>query len=228
MSRNLHMTIALMLIAIGGAAQGWMTYRWTANTAVADAVSRLDQIPMQVGDWTATDLRLTDNEVRVGRIDGYIKRAYVNQATGAQVHLLLMCGQAGPIALHPPTVCFSGQGYRVVGRQTQTSIADGNSTSVQQYEFHQADFGNAAIDDATLTRLYWAWSTDGAWESAANPRVDYAGEAVLFKLYVSEQWLPTGDTKDTGSGRLFMEQMLPVIRNALRSGSDVQEIPSDV
>jgi hypothetical protein len=118
-----------------------MTYRWTANTAVADAVSLLEGVPTHIGDWTATDHVMTENEVKVGRIDGYVKREYMNGVTGARVHFLLMCGESGPISLHPPTVCFSGQGYHVVGQQSHTSIEEGDDGQGCSFEFNEADYG---------------------------------------------------------------------------------------
>jgi hypothetical protein len=220
--RHLLIAAGLSIILLGGMAQGWMTYRWSANTAVAEATVLLDGIPSQIGDWTSSDYALTDNEIEVGRIDGYVKREYVNALTGARVHLLLMCGAAGPISLHSPTVCFSGQGYRVVGHQSHASIREKTSGD-QRHDFHQADFGNSAVDDPTLIRLYWAWSTVGKWAAPVNPRVDYAGEPALYKLYVSEQWVPTGTTTDTGVARLFMDEMLPIIRVALQPKNSQEE-----
>jgi len=211
--RTVLIATALALIVSCGMAQGWMTYRWTTNTAVMDAVSLLEHVPAQIGDWTSVDHEMPENEIEVGRIEGYVKREYVNGLTGARVHLLLMCGESGPISLHPPTVCFSGQGYHVVGQESHLSVKDGEGCS---FDFHEADFGNSAIDDPTLTRLYWAWSTDGEWETPANPRVDFAGEPVLFKLYVSEQWVPSGIVNDTGVAESFMDEMLPVVRSALK------------
>ncbi len=219
--RRVLIATALMLIVSCGMAQGWMTYRWTANTAVAEAVSLLERVPAQIGDWTAVDLEMSENEIEVGRIEGYIKREYINRVTEARVHFLLMCGEAGPISLHPPTVCFSGQGYRVVGQESHTSI---QGTEGCTFNFHEADFGNSAIDDPTLSRLYWAWSTDGEWETPPNPRVEFAGKPALFKLYVSEQWVPRGIMNDTGVAKSFMGEMLPAVRSALHGQNSQGEI----
>lgn len=209
--------LAFSLVAAGGIAHGWMTHRWSDNPAVTDATVLLQTIPAVVGDWTSEEQQLSKAEVEVGGIAGYVKREYTNAVTGARVQFLLMVGDAGPISLHPPTVCFSGQGYHQFGRlshfMVRTETRDGTRKS---HLLQQADFGNSAVRDPTLTRLYWGWSTDGDWNAPENPRVEYAGAPALFKLYVSEHWIPHGDVQDTGAARLFIRDMLPHISQALQ------------
>ena len=217
-------TVGLGIIVLGGIAQGWMTHRWSENAAVADAAALLDAVPTQVGEWTSVDYELSKGEIEIGRIDGYLKREYTNQITGARVHFLLMVGEAGPISLHPPTICFAGQGYRVVGHQTHMTVKDERRQGRTFHDdFHQADFGNSALNDPALTRLYWAWSASGEWEAPSNPRVEYAGKPFLFKLYVSESWVPSGTVSDTGAARLFLEDILPAVRAALQPGTSQLE-----
>lgn len=209
--------IAAAMIVCGGLVQGLSTHRWTPNVAVERAVSRLQAVPETVEEWTSETQQLSDAELTFGGIDGYIKREYINSQTGARVTVLLVAGDAGPIALHPPTVCFSGRGFHVVGHETAWSTpVDESRPEAGRHEFLSADFANPADADPSRIRVYWGWSVDGRWQAPDHPRMEFAGSPALYKLYVSERWLPDhSDTADTGTGRLFLESLLPQLTQAL-------------
>lgn len=213
--------VAGAMIVCGGLVQGLSTHRWTPNVAVEQAVAKLQTIPDTVGDWTSEPLLLSDAELTFGGIAGYIKREYTNNQTGAQVTVLLVAGDAGPIALHPPTVCFSGRGFHVVGHEMAYSApVDEHRPEAGQHQFLSADFANPADTDPSRIRVYWGWSVDGRWQAPDHPRVAFAGSSALYKLYVSERWLPhDGDNSDTGTGRLFLESALPQLTQALSHSS---------
>ncbi len=215
---------AFILITSGSVVQGLMTHRWIPNTAVVEAVHRLDAVPKNFGDWTSVDLKLSDAELTIGGIAGYIKREFTNQQTGAQVTLLLVAGAPGPISLHSPTVCFSGQGFQVHGHESgfAVNVTEAN-VSDHRHVFHYADFSNSAVSDPSLIRVYWAWSPDGRWQSPEQPRIAFAGSSALYKLYVSERWLPEVSGSDTGTGKLFLETALPEITQALSQSLSTEE-----
>lgn len=218
--------VAGAMMVCGGLVHGLSTHRWTPNVAVQQAVDKLQTVPVTVGDWTSEPLLLSDAELTFGGIAGYIKREYTNRQTGAQVTLLLVAGDAGPIALHPPTVCFSGRGFHVVGHEMAYSApVDEDRADAGQHEFLSADFANPADADPSRIRVYWGWSVDGRWQTPDHPRVAFAGSSALYKLYVSERWLPQNQQdSDTGTGRLFLEAVLPQLTQALSPGSQ-QENP---
>lgn len=209
---------AAVLIAAGGIAEGLMTHRWLPNTVVSKNVSLLQSVPATIGEWQAEDLPLTDVDLQVGGIAGYVQRMYTDQRTGAKVFMLLVTGESGPISVHPPTACFSGRGFHVVGQQKIFAVEDTVSGSSEKgkHLFHTADFSNTAVDDASLTRVYWAWSPDGKWQAPDNARMKFAGEPSLYKLYVSEKWIPTGDVRqDAGIAKSFMAELLPELSRTL-------------
>lgn len=210
---------AFAIIVLGGVAHGLANHRWIPNTAIATAVSRMSTIPATIGPWTSEEMELSNAELTIGSISGYVKRVYTNSQTGAEVVMLLVTGEPGPISLHPPTVCFSGRGFHVVGAEFgfATAMATAESNA-QKHVFRCADFSNPAEADPSLIRVCWGWTADGCWQSPDHPRVAFAGESALYKLYVSERWVPVpGVTDDTGTVELFLEAALPEISKALNS-----------
>lgn len=213
--------MSAFLIAAGGIAEGLMTHRWLPNTAVSEAVSLLELVPAEIGNWQSEDLLLTDVDLQVGGIAGYVQRMYTDKQTGAKVFMLLVTGEAGPISVHPPTACFSGRGFHVVGQQKMMAIEDSTTASQSsgKHVFHAADFSNTAVDDASLTRVYWAWSPDAKWQAPDNARMKFAGQPALYKLYVSERWIPTGDHRqDAGAAKGFLAELLPELSRHLTNG----------
>ncbi|MCA9084972.1 MAG: exosortase-associated EpsI family protein [Planctomycetaceae bacterium] len=227
-STHLLTIAATLLILSGGIAQGLLTHRWLPNAAVFEAVSAIQSLPNNVSDWTSTDIELPEREQQIGGIAGYVQRTYTDRLTGAAVNVLLVTGDSGPISLHPPTACFTGRGFQVVGQpsilalSSQPAAADDASVAPYlSHVFHQADFANSAVEDVVLTRVYWGWSTDGQWQAPTNPRIEFAREPVLFKIYFSETWVPTGDTQqDAGAAQRLMKELLPLIHSRLAQRSN--------
>lgn len=216
-SPNLLVGAAFLLIVAGGIAEGLSTNRWLPNLAVARSVELLENVPAEFGNWTSEDLVLSDVDLQVGGIEGYVQRMYTDSRTGTKVFMLLVTGEAGPISVHPPTACFSGRGFHVVGQQKVMAIDERvDESSSRDHIFHAADFANTAVDDASLTRVYWAWSPDSQWQAPDNARMKFAGQSALFKMYVSERWVPTGDVRQsTGAAKSFLKEMIPVLSESL-------------
>lgn len=195
-----------------------MSHRWIPNVAVREAANRLPEIPKDIGNWTSEDVALSEVEQKMGGIAGYIQRTYRDRSTGTEVSLLLVAGESGPISLHPPTVCFSGRGYHVVRQPGVLTVPTSNSAVDDggNHVFSQADFANSAIDDVALIRVCWGWSAGRKWESPTSPRMYFASQPFLYKLYVSEKWIPNGDVhQDAGAASRFLKEAVPVINKHL-------------
>ncbi len=232
--QNILIAAGLAVLLGGGFAQGLMSHRWLPNTAVYNAALALNNIPTEIGNWTSEDVALTDADQKIGGIAGYVQRNYRDRTTGTEVSLLLVVGESGPISVHPPTACFSGRGYNVVRQPGVLAIAKSddessaaaitNPVTSTNHIFNQADFANSAIDDVSLIRVCWAWSTNGHWEAPANPRLQFASRPYLYKLYVSERWIPNGDVnQDTGAAQQFLMTALPLLSDRLESVMTSQE-----
>jgi hypothetical protein len=109
MSRLLAACVVFSTVLVSAAVAGLWTGRWGSSRALQDAVARLDEVPLTLGEaWDGQPEELSDQEVAVAEIDGYVRWRYVNRRTGAVVSMLLVCGRSGPVAAHTPDVCYAG------------------------------------------------------------------------------------------------------------------------
>ena len=106
MARILPVLIAIPVVVSFGFAEGLWMHRWTPQSDLKLAAARLAEVPMSVGEWEGRALELDSREIAIGEIAGYIRRHYVHRRTGKYLTMMLLCGRAGPITVHPPDVCF--------------------------------------------------------------------------------------------------------------------------
>lgn len=221
---KLLLLVALVLVVASGLTQGYVQRRWASDDYLPEASSRLKDIPSEFGHWTSEELTLTDKEISTGRIAGYIRREYRHSQTNSMVGVLLMVGEAGPISLHPPTVCLAGQGFQMLRQPSTTSIPTSETKqSGDPSALFRADFRSGQSSDDLLTRLYWAWSTDATWQAADSPRFQFAGQPFLYKLYVTERWRPSESKKDTAVAYQFLKDFLPIVKTAIQQPSSSVE-----
>src|SRR5436305_1973967 len=102
-----------VVLAFGTAEALWTNRRAAADTSAA-AAERLGGLPLSVGDWQGQALELDPRQISKAGISGYLMRQYVHRPTGNAVTVLLLCGRPGPIAVHPPDVCYGGAGFATV------------------------------------------------------------------------------------------------------------------
>lgn len=184
----------------------------TDQAALENAVSRVQTVPETIGNWVSTSSTLSDREIDVAGIEGYIRREYRNSQNGYTVNLTLLCGHSGPMSVHPPTACFEGVGYTLTSGPTPTNANHDDTVS----QFNKSSFrqGNAAVPE--MVRVFWAWGPDGTWSAPSNPRFSFRGQSFLYKIYVTDRWL-----EDTGRTPLpqieaFLDDALPVIMQSLQ------------
>lgn len=208
----LLITAGIVVLCAGKFADSAVNGFASEDQAVLElAVQRLNNVPETIGPWVSTSSTLSEREIEVAGIHGYVRREYRNPRTGYTVNLTLLCGQSGPMSVHPPTACFEGVGYTLLSGPTPTNAEhDGTISQYNKSSFRQ---GNADIPE--IVRVFWGWGTDGTWSAPANPRFAFRGQPFLYKMYATDQWL-----EDTGRTALpqieqFLEDALPVISQAL-------------
>ncbi len=212
----------LAALCVGKLADSSINGYGTADAADLDqAVTRLQQIPSSIGNWTSIDSELTEREMEVAGISGYVRRQYTNPRIGYSVHLTVLCGPSGPIAVHPPTACFEGIGYTLASGPTPTSLRSDEGLPAD--EFNKCSFrqGDASVPE--IVRVFWGWSTEGEWQAPSNPRFEFRGKSYLYKIYVTDSRLEAGDETALPQIETFLKDALPTIAAALQpSGTDQQ------
>ncbi|MCA9036680.1 MAG: exosortase-associated EpsI family protein [Planctomycetaceae bacterium] len=174
------------------------------------AAERIQNLPATIGDWTSTDGEISDREKRLADIEGSLRREYRHRSTGYSVMLTIISGKAGPMTVHPPTACFQGIGYSIRSVPTVAVVRDATGTSS---ELNRASFSREENDLSEVVRVFWGWSSDGNWQSPANPRFAFRGQPGLYKLYVVDR--SSGGSNDLQQAEAFLHDALPVIRETL-------------
>ncbi len=175
--------VGLGLIIGMGVVHGRLTDRWGVPQNVVQTAERLQAVPIQIEEWSSTELPISDKQLLAAGAEGYLSRAYQfggdAPEDGAMTQVMIVCGRPGPIALHEPTVCFVNAGMQQRQTEELTSVTSGSG----EHEFMVSDFQEAGLAGTTW-RTYWSWSTNSRkWEVPPDPRRAYAGEDYLYKIY---------------------------------------------
>jgi hypothetical protein len=213
MKRYLPLSIALLLIVTTGVVHGMRTGRWRPSTDVANAVTRMATMPMSVGDWEGEELELKGEDPP--GVAGHLCRRYVHRRTGHTISMYVVCGRPGPVAIHTPDVCYGASGF-TVGAPLKFATPGGDA------DFWTADMARTTAADRTRTRVFWSWSSKGAkWVAADSPRITFAAEPVLFKIYVLREMTSEGEQSlDNDPCVEWMRDVLPVLGTALCPAGD--------
>ena len=209
MRKSLPLILVAALLVADGIVYGVWTNRWRSPEELVQAVARLEEAPVVVGDWHGEDGQpLSEREVTAAGFSGNVVRTYRNRATGQTIGIMLACGRAGPLSVHTPDICYRGAGYEVM--KTITRREESGSAA----ELWQAHFGKADGLTPTELRVLWAWNANGAWAAPDNPRFTFAGAPALYKLYVIQETAPDDRSADEACTE-FLREFLPALNKEL-------------
>ena len=208
MQRTFIILSACVVLIATGVVHGVWTDRWSEQGELADAAQRLEKLPMTIGAWHGNPVEM-ESDPNTG-LAGMIARRYVNTTTGKSVTIFLACGRAGPVCTHTPDVCYAGSGYEVEkpSRYRLTTLSEETPP-----EFWTARFVKERAAGKTHLRIFWSWHGTETWKVADNPRLSFAGEKVLYKLYVIREMVQPDEPIDGDACVEFMQELLPMVRS---------------
>jgi len=197
MTRHLYPATALIAVLASGVVHGLLTDRWKPALEPAKQAARLPLVPLVLGDWVGQDIE-TDGR-QVGPVAGYLHRRYLNRQTGVGVTIYLVCGRPGPVCIHTPDVCYTATGHEIVSQERLTLPPD-----VGEGEFLTAKLRRSSSTEEQRLRIFWSWSDGNAWTVPDSPRLAFARQPVLFKLYL---------LREEGSGLLAQSDKADSLMN---------------
>ncbi len=213
MLRILPILIAIPLVASYVVVEGIWTNRWTSSKELELASARLDEIPMIIGDWQGKEQQIDEKFLEQGEVSGYLLRDYVNRRTGETLQVLIICGTPGPTSVHTPDVCYQGAGYGMVAREKQHK--EEVKSVPTPVEMWTADFRKMQADLPEQLRIYWSWSADGRWGAPSSPRWHYAGQPLLYKMYLVYPTLEWKSSSEDDTCMKFLHEFLPQANQVL-------------
>jgi hypothetical protein len=206
------MILAIVALIAAGLVNGVWIDRWNLSSEPGASAAKLERIPMEIGEWKAPGNREIDDQTKaIGEIAGYMGRVYSSHS-GSDVACMIVCGRPGAIAAHTPDVCFVGQNQTMLKNQrTTVEIGAGENEA----QFYTAIFKKSESGIPSYTRAFWSWSADGAWTAPDNPRLNFLGKQVLYKLYVTYPVADEEDKLEEGAGADFIKVLLPGLHSVL-------------
>ncbi len=171
--------VALTLTIYPGYFHGLKYFRWGKNERVEEIAARLKSFPEEFHGWEKVgDQKMTIAEFEMLRPIEYLSRRF--KRGESMVQLFVMLGPTGPTAVHTPDICFSSRDYSTIGSRQRLRIdSNGNSTS----DCWECAFQSRNFNDVYL-KSWYAWTTDGNWQAAENPRYSFAQSSYLLKIQV--------------------------------------------
>ena len=210
MYRTFIIACASIVLVGSGVVHGLWTDRWSDQGDLGGAAKRLEQLPSTIGAWHGTLVEM-EKDPNTG-LAALIARRYVNASTGKSVTILLGCGRSGPVCTHTPDVCYAGSGYEVEKPQRFRLTS---KTDVSPPEFWTARFVKERPTGKTHLRIFWSWHGSESWKVADNPRLSFAGEKMLYKMYLIREMVQPDEPIDGDACVEFMRELLPVFRQTV-------------
>jgi hypothetical protein len=208
MLRTSPALISCIALIACGIVHGFWTDRWQKPAETAAAAARLEEVPMQIGDWAGERTKVDPRQI--GEVDGCVKFAYKKRGTtGPYVSIALVCGRPGPVSIHTPQACYTAIGFEV-GEPRRVTAPDGKA------EFWTADAVKKKLSEETRLRLYWGWNAGPGWTAPEDARMHFTGHCqVLHKLYVLRELGGSNESADDDPCLEFMGVLLPALQKTL-------------
>jgi len=201
-----------LVLALGyGVVHGRYTGRWVPLPSLENYTQRLPNVPMRAGEWAATDLPLDEEELSRSGIHGHLYRQYRSRKTGESLSLLIVCGRPGPISVHTPDICYRDAGYTAVGEAEKRTIRFENRTA----EFWRLRFRPPGRATGRELEIYWAWASDKGFVAPDNPRIAFAGQPALYKVYVVRESIAVGSQPQSRLEPELFESLFPQLEAVL-------------
>jgi hypothetical protein len=215
MLRALPLCAGAIVLALTGILPGIRTDRWGVSPDLRKAGERLEAVPEPAGDWEGQPFEISDRELKIGGVTGYLARRYVNRITSEEAMVIVVCGRPGAIAVHTPDICYQGLGYQMANRPNRVAIPGGKKNG----DLWTATFTRTGGQPDSL-RIFWGWTADGPWQAADNPRFRFLRAGALYKLYVVRRLPWSAKKLETEDPSLkLLEALQPQLAKCLSAAS---------
>jgi len=177
--------IVIALTLASGTLYGHLTQRWGPPADLVAAADHVRSFPKQIGQWRLLeDSTMSDSIQKTLECAGYVNRKYQHQETGQSIGFALIVGPPGPTAVHTPEICYSSRSYDIKGSPQKKLIEE------PKHSFWSIRFESRHVG-AQQMQVYYAWNNGLKWEASENPRIQFGGNQLLYKVQISG---------DTGQG----------------------------
>ena len=207
-ARPLVNLVAVGILLAAGVVHGRWTGRWVASRDLEAAVARLEAVPDRIGEWTGRPFDLDSRQIERAGIAGYVARRF--EAKGRDpLTVLLVCGPPGPISVHTPEVCYRGAGYEPEAFPVASDVAYG--ASGKKARLLEVVYRKPSAAGPSALRVAWTFRGNSPWDSPTNPRLSYATQKSLYKLYLIQDLAPGDESRGQAAVEDFARVLLPAL-----------------
>ena len=220
--RNKRLRQGLWLGAAGGIIllAGWVhgnwTQRWKSNHAVERTSARLQRVSLTFDGWQAKEQVIDREQLTQAQIMGYRRVTYRSQ-DDERITLLVLCGDRGPLSVHTPEQCYSGAGYRMVGKRElfPLTLADGSQANLWTARFYKPK-----SPGVPPLRIFWTWNPGTSWQVTDWPRWTFREAPSLVKLYAVRELRALNESPERDPCLDILKECLPKLQREVVTLSD--------
>lgn len=134
--------VALGVVLIGGIGYRWQSARFgraLASTPLPDRA--LDRLPMELDGWIGRPATIDEAMLRATGTDQQLLREYRSSFGYPAATMFIGYGiKLRDLTPHRPEVCYSGQGWTLVSRETEKiPLADGSTLPCELFRFRKGE-----------------------------------------------------------------------------------------
>jgi hypothetical protein len=209
LSKTLALALAVAITLACGAIHGRLDHRWGPSPDLRAAAERLVDLPEQFGDWKLqSSVTMSPDVIEMLQCESHVSRVYRNERTGERVHVAVLLGPPGPIAVHTPEICYSSRDYHQQEARRRLNIPDRSGASDA---FWALTFRAESLRADSL-RVCYAWSEGSRWVASERPRFEFAGRPYLYKIQLAALLPPWAKSETQDPCRRFLADFLPAAR----------------
>ena len=125
MKKNWIVSSALFLVV------GAVALHFYAIQGKERDIRDIRKIPLQIGEWKARDIAVTEHEYDILETRNLIVREYKNKK-GESIHLFIIYSETNRRVCHPPVVCLIGSGITVTNATKEKLVIGGRAFTVNR------------------------------------------------------------------------------------------------
>lgn len=210
--RLLATALVVAIVVSSGFAAGWFSNRWDQSEEAEAIAKSLTTLPEACGKWRLlSETKLDPEIIDMLACTGYVNRSYRHLDTHDTVHVAIVAGPPGRIAVHTPEICYASQGFHLEQPPLRRAITMPNGG---REEFTFTSFLPDAPGPEAESKLiaYHAFSDGGAWQAPEHPRFAFGGLPYLMKLQLAGRTNAGSQPGLPDPCRDFLEALLPALQ----------------
>ncbi|MCF7981081.1 MAG: EpsI family protein [Pseudomonadales bacterium] len=177
----------VLLIAAGTAYRQAAAHFSAISDLPINLKTPLKEFPVRVGNWTGTDVPISETILKVANNDDYLMRKYQNSVTGQSVNLYIaFSARPSTMRGHRPEVCYPGSGWvHDTSTKQEIPLVSGRSLSCLVHRFHKPypGSGNVVVLNYYILDGHFTTNED-AFDGLKFRMVNYSGKAHKYVTQV--------------------------------------------